>query len=771
MGFLAPLMLWGAAAAAIPIALHFFFRSRYRRVPWAAMKFLLQSIEQTSRRLRFQELLLLLLRVAVLVVLAVALARPIWTAAAGSAKSEAVDAVFLVDTSYSMGARDGPETRLARAQAAARAVLDQLPPYSTVQVVTCADRAELLGPAAASHLDEARDLVDHIELTHLATDLLPGVKESAAALRSGQSPNKELYVFSDMQKLGWDQQAQPLVEALKEVHEKAAIYLVRCDRKMPANVAIVDITPQSGVPRPGERVGFAVLVRNTGAEPVQNLTVSLTVDGDDKSRETQALAKIDPGETRAVTLTGKLGQAGLRVLTATIKSDALEADNRFDKVILVPEQVRILVVDGAPNEQEPAKAASFFLMHALLPIKDNDRVRWHIRPRLVSARAAVPAHLADSDLCILCNCALERGKDGAEALSPEFLDHLNTFVRQGHGLLIFAGDRVQPDSYNRLLGQQYKLLPLKLTGIHESPAETPLHLNRKSADLPAYFRFREDDYYKGLSQVEVWKCLDVEKQGTAVGWAPPTGPAVGGAHPSAVALRYSDEGPGHIGRPAVLTQRVEAGEVMLVTTAPYPGWKEGSTDPTWTDWPLRLGMYLPFVDLTVGHLMAGQTGGFNMVAGQGLHWHVAEKDAGRAFTLVSPRGDKTRLGLPEMVQGRPVLALTGLTQAGVYRIVAGRKANSTSDEEAKPQKEQNDPGQPLAVVPDLRESADLTTLTDQQLDERLGFPVHHVVAGADPGSFIGLERTGSEWTPWLLAAVLVLAGGEALLAWFCGRAW
>jgi hypothetical protein len=73
MSFLAPAMLWGVAAAAIPIALHFFYRSRYRTVPWAAMKFLLTSIEQTSRRLRFQELLLLALRVLVLALLAIAL--------------------------------------------------------------------------------------------------------------------------------------------------------------------------------------------------------------------------------------------------------------------------------------------------------------------------------------------------------------------------------------------------------------------------------------------------------------------------------------------------------------------------------------------------------------------------------------------------------------------------------------------------------------------------------------------------------------------------
>src|SRR5437764_14991837 len=77
MGFLAPFLLWGTAAAGIPVAIHLFFRSRYRTVPWAAMKFLLTSVEQTSRRLRFQELLLLMLRILVLVVLALAVARPV----------------------------------------------------------------------------------------------------------------------------------------------------------------------------------------------------------------------------------------------------------------------------------------------------------------------------------------------------------------------------------------------------------------------------------------------------------------------------------------------------------------------------------------------------------------------------------------------------------------------------------------------------------------------------------------------------------------------
>src|SRR3954462_6867687 len=95
MSFIAPYMLWGALAAGIPIALHFFYRSRYRTVPWAAMEFLLTSIEQTSRRLKFQELLLLIARVVLLLLLALALMRPYTSSTAnGAGRGDAVDAVF-----------------------------------------------------------------------------------------------------------------------------------------------------------------------------------------------------------------------------------------------------------------------------------------------------------------------------------------------------------------------------------------------------------------------------------------------------------------------------------------------------------------------------------------------------------------------------------------------------------------------------------------------------------------------------------------------------
>ena len=755
MAFLAPYMLWGAAAAGIPIALHFFFRSRYRKVPWAAMKFLLTSIEETSRRLKFQELLLLLARVAMLALLALALMRPTSSAGPGAGAAEAVDAVFVIDTSYSMDAREGVTTRLEQAKNAARELIEHLPPHSTVQVVTSADRASLLGPYAPSDLDQARQLIDAIEVSHLATDFLPGVREAAAALGRGHSPNKELYLFSDMQKLGWEQQPEAMTKKLQDVHNQAAVYLIRCGSRTPRNVAVVGIVPQSGIPHTGERAGFAVLVRNSGSEAVRNLTVSLAVDGKAQEKESQPIAELGPGKTQAVALTARLDRPGLRILSAAIKkgSDELEADNRFDQVIHVRDQVRILVVDGAVNEQEPEKSPSFYLMHSMLPVKEADKGGYHVQPRLVTPRLAEPGLLADKDLCVLVNVGLQADEqDRTARLSQEFLDGLGTFVRRGHGLVVFGGDRVSAGLYNRFLYQQQGLLPLKLSAKVAVHDDKPLHLDRDSAASQFFAVFREDENYKGLNGIEIRRHLSVEEPLRTDRKAAP-------ADVARVLLRYSD------GRPAVVSRRVEAGEVLLVTT---------SADLTWSDWPLWRGMYLPFVDLSLNHLLHRQTEQHNQTAGESLRWHAPDRDAGRTFVCIRPDGNRVRLGTPEMVEGRPVATVVETYRAGVYRIAYADGAAVRKGQRQAPSHGVDSPdadGVPFAVVPDLRESENLETLTDRQIDQRLGFKPIHLDAGGDTGASAGTERLSREWTLWVLAAVLGVALVETGLAWLCGRAW
>src|SRR5436305_1289006 len=66
----------------------------------------LRAVITLPLTVKFQEWILLMLRCLVVLLLVLALARPMKDVSAQADRSEAVDAVFVFDTSYSMGAAD-----------------------------------------------------------------------------------------------------------------------------------------------------------------------------------------------------------------------------------------------------------------------------------------------------------------------------------------------------------------------------------------------------------------------------------------------------------------------------------------------------------------------------------------------------------------------------------------------------------------------------------------------------------------------------------------
>jgi Flp pilus assembly protein protease CpaA len=94
MGFLSPFFLFGALAIAIPIVLHLLKREPENRVRFSAVHLLRRAPVEHSSRRRLRELLLLAMRVAALLLLAFAFARPFFTsdlAAIGSTTIVALD--------------------------------------------------------------------------------------------------------------------------------------------------------------------------------------------------------------------------------------------------------------------------------------------------------------------------------------------------------------------------------------------------------------------------------------------------------------------------------------------------------------------------------------------------------------------------------------------------------------------------------------------------------------------------------------------------------
>jgi von Willebrand factor type A domain/Aerotolerance regulator N-terminal/CARDB len=728
MPFLAPLMLIGATAAGIPLILHFLYRARYTPVPWGAMKFLRLAVEQTSRRLRFQELILLILRILLLVLLAVALARPFLSSAVTAGKrGEAVDAVFVMDLSYSMDAREGPRTRLEMAKEAAIKVIDDLPPNSTVQVITCTDRAVAAGPKSPRNLDQAKLLIQNLQVTQQSTDFLGGLSEAGAALSRAEGAAKEIYLFSDMQRGGWERQSSAIRVKCEELKAQGSLFLVRCGSQPVRNVAIVDLRPQTDIPHTGARMPFTVIVKNTGTEPVTGLTVTLKIDGQPLDKDAQPIEKLGPGETKPVTLTGKIDKAGWRVLTAEVKPDDLDDDNKFDKVILVRDKVRVLVVDGSSNDRDPEKAGSYFLAHALLPVPEEFRFQYHVQPTVVRADAAGPGLLADKEVCVLVNCPV----GGPGSLPADFLQRLGEFVKDGHGLLVTSGPNVEKAVYNRVLGPGgSNLLPMELGDTFDVPKDTPIFPDPNSIDEKSFlarFKLSANDPFLQLRDAFVLK---------GVGVAEPKADQLKDA--GRVLMRFND------GRPALLGKQAGEGEVLFLTTSVDKDWGFFSTNLT----------FQPFIHGALTHLIERSATAFNRIAGEPIRW--TPKELAKSYQVIKPDGSKARLGKAAGgANEKLALTVADTAKAGVYTIA----------------EENTEQGTKFAVIPDLRESETMDPLPDVQIDELLGFKAEHLSTGGEAIAKAESVRSRNEWTVTALLVLLLFAIGETAWAWFCGKAW
>src|SRR5215218_9162040 len=149
VGFATPAFaLAGALLASIPIIIHFLNRRRFKTVKWAAMEYLLQAMRKNRRRLKFEQWLLLAMRCLLILMMGLALARPIGcensTIASLGGQRTALH-VFVIDNSYSMayepGGRADAKTHLDQAKLVAKSLLDRLSAGNEAVMVITASSA------------------------------------------------------------------------------------------------------------------------------------------------------------------------------------------------------------------------------------------------------------------------------------------------------------------------------------------------------------------------------------------------------------------------------------------------------------------------------------------------------------------------------------------------------------------------------------------------------------------------------------------------------
>ncbi len=305
IGFLHPWMLAGLVAAGLPILLHLLQRREPPTVVFPAVRYLIAATQEHQRRLKLQNWLLLILRTALIVLLVLAAAGP--TVPARGAPGHAPSAlVVVVDNSASSGAVVNGAPRLARLQAAARAVLARATPEDAVWLLT-ADGVPRRGEAR-----ELRRLVAGLEPSPRRLDLGAALRSADDLLRAAGRPG-EIVLVSDLQ-----------ATAVSPAEPAAPVLVVQPDDAAAPNVGIASLGLGS---QPWSSDGGRVVVTLAGdSGPPTALSARL---GDRAPRQGLAAA----GGSATLTLPGAPG--GWWPVAAELDPDELRADDRRLGVVRV----------------------------------------------------------------------------------------------------------------------------------------------------------------------------------------------------------------------------------------------------------------------------------------------------------------------------------------------------------------------------------------------------------------------------------------------------
>ena len=410
--FLFPAFLIGSAAIAVPIVLHLMRRETAPLFQFSAVRFLQRVPVEQARRKRLRELLLLALRVAALLLLVVAFARPFLSASNGVG---ATVTVVVVDTSFSMSAPG----QFARAQDLALDAVDAAPAGHLVSVVAFDDVATTL-VEPSSNRAAARTAIGRLVPGFGATRYRQGLAHAAEAIgpRDGR-----IVIVTDLQRSGWERGDEGAVP-----------------ERVPVNV--LDVEPPrrnlavTAIQR--EPTGTLAVVQNVGAGSTTT-RAALRIDGKTVA-ETEVTA--DPGSTdvRFPVPLPTLGAASVSIQDP----DGYPADDTRFLILDPPEPAPLLVVTAGGDPSRDA----FYLERALLTAEGASR--FDLTGAIPAALSSLPAaRLAEhSAILLLATQGLDRrGKDA-----------LASYVSGGGGLLIVAGEEVDPEIVTNLLGEDPALI-------------------------------------------------------------------------------------------------------------------------------------------------------------------------------------------------------------------------------------------------------------------------------------------------------------------------
>lgn len=428
MSFLNPLFLIAAMAAAIPLLIYWLNVRKPRKIRFSTLAFF-DSLRQTAlKRLKFKRILLLLIRMAAILMLVFAAAKPFLPGGLGSAGGDRQPKAIaiLLDNSPSMEQVDRNGLFMDQAKEAATEVVALANNNEDRILLNKTNGESLLLPRISP--DGAAARLSSIEIENKGNFLAERIQTMLDQLNESEQSSKWLYIVTDAQ----ETQLNDIFEYEFSGHQDVQIQMITVGDGPQSNTAIEDVELETASLSGGEEASLRVRVRNYGENTARNRFLNFTIEDELIS---QQAVELEGGESREFHFTVPRVDQPFLSVELELEGDELTFDDRYYAAIQFP-QVREVAVIFEPRQQSGFQS----YLRPMLEVMSEEQSRFEIE--FYTVDELDPEILYNVDAVVM---------DGLQTL-PDYLSQtVLDVIQSGAGALLMPAADADLSSYNKLL--------------------------------------------------------------------------------------------------------------------------------------------------------------------------------------------------------------------------------------------------------------------------------------------------------------------------------
>lgn len=423
MLFLNPTILFGLLAAAIPVLIHMLNLRKLKKVDFSTLKFLKELQKNKIRKIKFKQWLLLALRVLIILFIVFAFARPTLKGIAlkGTTSASKTSAVFILDDSFSMSLVEKNGSLFNQAKSEINKILAQLKEGDDAELILVSG-SKSQEYKLTKNLSSLRNKIKEMKISPVTGFLNDAVIKGLTLLSSSNNFNKELYILSDFQKRSlFDNTSKN-----KNIFKNIRLYTIKFGGGKYQNVGIDKLTLGTQIFEKNKPVIFNTSVTNYSPEKVNDIVLSLFINGKRKSQKNLSL---NPGASASLEMSSDVSTAGFISAFVEIDDDEILQDNRKYVNFYIPQKINVgLFSDNLSDKQ--------FILPALTSGKNKN----DINIVQVNSNQLASLNLSNFDVIIFIP-------------SKTFtnLNRLQKYIEAGGSLILFPGSSINATSFQNIL--------------------------------------------------------------------------------------------------------------------------------------------------------------------------------------------------------------------------------------------------------------------------------------------------------------------------------